>query len=1264
MRITGSFQNPNVQQADETKAAGSALPEAPVPGSAAPVARGASEPDRKTGEINLLGLMLQSSLQSRISEPPNLAMLFKALQALAQQLGFEVPAGGGMTEAPNSDTQTAMMSGRLQSQLPKNGAANGEAKAPAAAPSSPADLQSRLDAAKKLAEEMKQPPAPPTGGGVASLLTFAADNMKQKKPLQEKAIAMLEQAKNPEEAKKIAEAFGGPDFKNQLVDGQLKDRLSQVAQKNNMPGLGNTVSSAQLSKYAEQIEKADGDKTTELAKDTELLKNATPEQKTKMINELGKGFDGHDDKKSIAIDRILSSCKTKAEFDKVLDASGGKEMLKKLNGDEAKQRVNELCGMWGRVDAATQPEVAKKFEGIMTDPAKQAEYSGTRPPSSSEVQGVGGNMKSSPPDPAFDQAADKVKEGIANKAFDVDWDQGSKVELIREQRRRELSGNPKLDYTSVTAQAEKITGASDDEIRAYKNKKPGEKISADDKKDFIKDKMEALRKQYGMSEQSINDLVTRKMGNIYAQASGEMGAYGQQTVGALQQQLDQVVKTQGPQSPEAQQLRARIDNLSKNFDQYGKQLAQTSQSYHELFPMPPSFRDSLGKVFSVIGDIASSVLKFVPGWGQAFSEIYTAAKAIGQGDIVGGIAGFGGVVAGPGYKEACHFVQRSSKGDVLDAVGNLSKEMGGAIGEEAIKMGKNIAREDWGAVAGQLSQGATMLVGAGGVYGQVANVAQKTLEAGRAAATIADGVSKGDGFAVLGGIAGGFGALGGVGGMAGKVAKEISQDLNLAKGVGMTIDGAIKGDVTGVLNGLSNTLGGVTRLAGPNSPLGGAFGYAQNGIAIAAKLAHGDIAGALSMGIGLASPFVTDQGVRNVMDSVQNALPSLEAISKGNLGAGLGPLAGQLGNFSSGIQKLADDPNMQRLIMGIGQSSDLIKAIQKGDPQAVAGALSQKNGLLQALGGDGFAQTIRDAGESASELFNSPGMRTVMDFTKTGTDVMQNLANGKPDQALGILGGALGRAVPELAAPLQSLVPMAQSMMKGDFASALKQLAQNPQTRQLADQLGMLQPLAGLAQGTALSNLQNLSQTLQQVISGAAQSGAAAIGLGLDSASRLAELASGGGAWNPALQGLQAQFQNLQQVASVNGPLGAPLMGMTRTLSALGSGDASQLAQALAGAGGQPGLLQTLSSGALSSGLGRLGDAASRMLNLPDLNAARALGQGDWIRGLDDVRQELQQMVALSQRRDEVVKLERDAQGLAARALADPSRLAQELLPS
>lgn len=1216
---------------------------------------------RTTQEMNFLGQMLQSALQTRLSEPNNWNSLLRAaLEALARMEdpeGEMQPSAEKQVTPSGPNTETTRMAELLRRRLPgaNGGTSAPELKQAASGPSAPDDPQARLEQAKKLAQELKQPPAAP-GPGFAGVLNFATENIKTKRPLQEKAVGLLEQAKSPEEAKQIAEALGGEEFKHQLVDDQLKDRLSQSAQKNNVAGLGYTQSAEQVAKNAEKIEKADGDKTVELSKDAELLRNASPEQKIKMIKELGKGFDGHDDKKCMAIDRILSSCRSKAEFDQVLNGAGGKDLLQHLNGDEAKQRINELCGMWGREDVATMPEVAKKFSGLMTDPAKQAEYSANRPPTSDEAKASGANIKGTPPDPAFDQAADAVKDGIKNKAYDVDSDQGSKVELIREQRRRELSGTPKLDYTSVTAQAEKITNASDDEIRSYKKKKPDEKISEDDRKDYVKDKMEELRKQTGLSEQSINDLVTRKMGNIYGQAAGEMASYGGQIVGTLKKELDEVVKTQGPNSPQAQQLKSRIENLSKNFDQSTKQLGQTSQTYHDLFPMPPSLSESIGKVFGVIGDIAASVLKFVPGWGQAFSEIYTAAKAIGQGDLVGGIAGFGGMVTGPGYREACHFVQRSSKGDVLDALGGLSTEMGGRIGEEAIKMGKNVAREDWGAVAGQLSQGAAMLAGVGGAAGEAVTVAKTVLESGRAAFTIADGISKGDGLAVLGGIAGGVGAFGAIGGTAGQVANEVSRDLKLARSVGVTIDSAMKGNIGGVLNGLGDAFSGISSIAGPKSPISGALGYAENGLAIAGKLSRGDFTGALSMGIGLASPFVTDQGVRNVMDSVQNALPSIDALAKGNL-AGLGPLANQFGGLSSGIQNFAKDPNIQKLIIGIGQSNSLIQSIQKGDIAGLANTLIQKGGLMETLGGDGFSQAIREAGSGANDLLNSAGLRNVMDFTKSATDFVQNLAAGKTDQALNALSGVLGRNVPEL----QPLVPLAQAMAKGDFTNALKQLAQNPATRQLAEQLNALQPFTDLARGTALSNLQGLENTLQQIVRGSSIADAGALNVGLAGSGQIADLAAGAaaGSWSPAFESLQSQFQALQSAASLNGTLGAPVAAMSRMLTAIGSGDARQVARELVPTQQQPSLLRTVGEGVLSSGLAGIGSAAAGMLELPGLGDTSS---PELQPVMNDIRQQLMQMISLSQRRQQIVSLERDAQRLAERSAASPLAFARELM--
>jgi hypothetical protein len=112
-----------------------------------------------------------------------------------------------------------------------------------------------------------------------------------------------------------------------------------------------------------------------------------------------------------AINKILSSCGSKEEFDKVLNAGGGKELLKRIDGDEQKKEINQLAGAWGRLDVATMPEVAKKFENVMADPAKQAELSATRPPTAQEASGIGGAVKMDgmdPNDPLHQQFARAV----------------------------------------------------------------------------------------------------------------------------------------------------------------------------------------------------------------------------------------------------------------------------------------------------------------------------------------------------------------------------------------------------------------------------------------------------------------------------------------------------------------------------------------------------------------------------------------------------------------------------------------------------------------------------------------------------------------------------------------------------------------------------------------------------------------------------------------------------------------------------------------
>jgi hypothetical protein len=110
-------------------------------------------------------------------------------------------------------------------------------------------------------------------------------------------------------------------------------------------------------------------------------------------------------------------------------------------------------------------------------------------------------------------------------------------------------------------------------------------------------------------------------------------------------------------------------------------------------------------------------------------------------------------------------------------------------------------------------------------------------------------------------------------------------------------------------------------------------------------------------------------------------------------------------------------------------------------------------------------------------------------------------------------------------------------MRNGEFDTAIKQLAQIPETRELAGQLGMFRPVADLARGSALANLESLKTVLQQLIRGAGQADAAALSFSIDSSN--AHSAPQNNDWNRAIVGTFGEFEKLRNARDAQAISGA-----------------------------------------------------------------------------------------------------------------------------
>jgi hypothetical protein len=567
---------------------------------------------------------------------------------------------------------------------------------------------------------------------------------KQQQESSTKAVELLEKADSPEEAKELATQLGGTEFKHNIKDPELLKRLDAVAKRFDMPALGYGMPAETVQQKRDLINQAatkeDSKLAVQLSEDRDAMKVASPAEKAKLIKELQRGWTK--DSQDMAIYKVLSSCTSKAEFDEVVKLSGGIEVLQDMDHEETRGKINELYGAWGRVDLADDKQRAKQFENVLADPQKQAELSATRKPNQDELNQVGGNYKTDPKDAndplmqTANQAMGAVKGGIQDKAFDVNWDPQAKNELVLEQRRREVEGKPKLDWTALTAEADKVTSDPDFEKKVAEYAKQND---IDDPKEarekYVTAQMQPIAAKHGLSEQTMKSLVTQRMGQIYNKGAEEMAGYSNAITAPLKQQLAQIEKTKGPNSPEAVELRARISKFEQATGTYAQHLGNVGETYKSLFPVPPSFAEDFVSSFSFIADIAAAVCSVIPGVGPVISGVYYGVKAIAaaaQGDILGmfssvasAIPGLGtavGGAAGAAMKTAGRAAQTAigvgtsvANGNVMGAFGSLAGVGSGIpafdYAQKGINLADGIRRGDTSAIFGA----------AGGMLGPVAN---------------------------------------------------------------------------------------------------------------------------------------------------------------------------------------------------------------------------------------------------------------------------------------------------------------------------------------------------------------------------------------------------------------------------------------------------------------------------------------------------------------------------------------------------------------
>lgn len=426
-------------------------------------------------------------------------------------------------------------------------------------------------------------------------------------------LGLLEQASTPEEFRRLFELLGGEQLKHQLPTPPRPEqlgRLEALGAKHGAAGVGFGMppeKTASLQAAIRQaIDKGDNDAIVKLSENGEAMKAASPAEKARMIRILQDGWTK--DRQDMAIARILTSCGSKAEFDQVVDQAGGRAILADIDFPEAKADINKLMGGFDRLDCADDRATAEAYRGVLLPPQVD-QLSATREPGAGELDAVSGE----PPAGAGANArVREVRQQMGRQAHDVQGDPMARNKLALVNRDRQIHGQPPLDHTALVTKAYQV--ANDPSFLADVNRaiaeaeKSGIKLD-DEGRQEIREKLLAQRlgavaKAYGLSEQEMKTLVSAKMGRVLQEGAAAVRSLGDDPA-----------------------MHAWADRMQV-----------TGQTAANLFKVPPSFAEDFVAAISVIGDALAAVVNVIPGVGQAISGAYFGVKAIvglANGDILG-----------------------------------------------------------------------------------------------------------------------------------------------------------------------------------------------------------------------------------------------------------------------------------------------------------------------------------------------------------------------------------------------------------------------------------------------------------------------------------------------------------------------------------------------------------------------------------------------------------------------------------------------------
>ncbi|MGF1528049.1 MAG: hypothetical protein ACFCBW_14830, partial [Candidatus Competibacterales bacterium] len=622
-----------------------------------------------------------------------------------------------------------------------------------------------------------------------------------------------------------------------------------------------------------------------------------------------------------------------------------------------------------------------------------------------------------------------------------------RTELMMANAERRAEGKPPMDLSELTADMEALRAEElDPEALRDKYGIPG--LFSDDKVvEMVRERrIEELREKYGLSEDTMRELATQRLGQVYGEGAAQAGAIAQQQLEELTAAYDQIVAQEGVDSPRAQELQAQIQELEEVSAPYVEELEGFSEQLMDLYPVPKGFWETLGDIMlGVLQFVGPMLLNLIPGVGSALYAGYQGVRAaisFAQGDILGGLTStVGALVPGAG----------AIGGAVGGSVGQAITAIAGTVGQVA-KTGLGVGRGIEAMANGDILGGFTQLAGAGlggagaaGVDANTLGTLQQGFNVATGATRAAVGLANGQPEQILAGL-GSF--AGGIRDAAGDALGEAGvQTLNFlqdgARFGGSLASGNFAAALDQLGQGLGNTaLGGVL-----NDPLvGQVTQWARQGADFAQDLTRGDFAGALGHlnqglqglpGLGGDQQALVDQARHWSQAGTELA----QGLVDGRYGQALDTLTRELTPFMT--QEMEGGLRAFHHLMGAGEAVAHNDAL--GLQRQFGRGVDELGPLFSHVADGQLRQTFDALAAGAQGLLDNPQVTQAWQTLAAGAPFVQALTQGEVSRAFQGLEQQLANP-PEALGLAQSLVQRAEAAVRplanGQAVAALEHLQQ------------------------------------------------------------------------------------------------------------------------------------------------------------------------------------------------------------------------------